>query len=1469
MKTARRVAITGTVSIFSLLMGLIGLFAVDGSPFVSAQSQSSDATLSGLTLSDVDFGTFASGTTSYTASVYRSVSETTVAPTVNHSGASYVIKLGGVEDTDGTVSLSVGSNVITVEVTAEDGNTARTYTVTVTRETNTPATGAPYIGSTYTTPAEPRVTQKLRAHPRRIDDEDGMENATFSYQWISNDGTTDADINGATGQEYTLQTADEGKTIKVKVSFTDDAGNSESLTSEATVAVVAEDAGICSRTPVIRDKLLRRVSGVRDCGFVTDTHLAGITSWLLWNGDQEGTIPRPPRIGSLKSGDFAGLSNVPTLEIRKADFTELPDGVFDGLTSLTKLKLDRNKSLATVHSGAFDDLTLLTDLELNDGAVTALPSDVFDELLVLENLNLSRNDLTTLPSGLLDNQSELEGLNLSGNELSSLPEGIFDELDSLESLSLWNNSLDELSVDLFSELDDLTWLGLADNGLEELPDDIFDDLTSLEGIGLDGNELDDLPAGVFDDLSGLESLTLYENQLDSLPDDLFSGWTSLRYVRLHDNPGAPFAFDLTLSRNDDGDVVVNVSNETPLDISLTLEAYGGSLASTEVTLSAGGASTDGTTVTRDGDGAASVRVVSAEFDSTYSSGIALSRGDPLTLPNADDDNNMATGQPTISGTATVGRTLTTSTSDIADDDGLTNTTFEYQWVSIDGTTDQDIDGATSSTYVIDASDLDHKIKVLVKFEDDDGNHEIVTSEATDAVAEETNVAATGQPVIVGEPLIQSGHSMTVDMSGVADENGMPDSGFSYAWLCTDAGREYTCSTRDYLTPSRWIRGETVKVSVSFTDDGGNSETVVSETVGPIKYPNSPAKGAPMLTGIPKVGVDLVVNYAGTYDGNGTDDNYYTGTIQWLADGTEVQSGHGSSYTVQSADVGKRIKFILNFRDDDGYAEALESAPTSVTVAAGSANSPAAGAPRILERYSSGSLGDAYWIEVGDILLASTTTNARYSRNQITDANGLTNATFAFQWMRGDGTTFTDIPDATGETYLLMDADEGEQLKVKVTFTDDAGNDETMFSAPSPVVDPAPVTVENNPAQGTATLTGTAQVGETLTIDVSGITDADGMDGAYWNFHWLTDYDEDTTGGIWLGTSFLYTWEPGSISEWDVLASYVGKELTVIWQFDDDLGNYESGTLTTATVVAAVPGQPRAVRLEPGVTGELGVAWVQPESDGGADITGYKVQWKEASDSWDTAGDVSEATVTETTTEVSYTITGLTDGTEYAVRIIATNSVGNGDASDEKSATANATATGAPAISGTVQVGHTLTAGTTGIADTNGLTGVSYSYQWLADDTEIASATSSTYTLQASDNGKVIKVQVTFTDDAGNDEALTSVGTSAVVALTVSGITAIDYAENGTAAVATYAVTGAAQGATITWSLTGTDNDDFSISDSGVLTFSSSPDYETPTDSDTGNIYEVTVNASDGTVTATLDVVVTVTDVNEAPVLNGN
>ena len=95
---------------------------------------SNDATLSSLALSGVDI-TFSPATTTYTASVPATTTQTTVTPTANHDAATYVVKLGGVVDDDGTIPLAAGANVITIDVTAEDAVTTQTYSVTITRAT--------------------------------------------------------------------------------------------------------------------------------------------------------------------------------------------------------------------------------------------------------------------------------------------------------------------------------------------------------------------------------------------------------------------------------------------------------------------------------------------------------------------------------------------------------------------------------------------------------------------------------------------------------------------------------------------------------------------------------------------------------------------------------------------------------------------------------------------------------------------------------------------------------------------------------------------------------------------------------------------------------------------------------------------------------------------------------------------------------------------------------------------------------------------------------------------------------------------------------------------------------------------------------------------------------------------------------------------------------------------------------------
>ena len=82
---------------------------------------------------------------------------------------------------------------------------------------------------------------------------------------------------------------------------------------------------------------------------------------------------------------------------------------------------------------------------------------------------------------------------------------------------------------------------------------------------------------------------------------------------------------------------------------------------------------------------------------------------------------------------------------------------------------------------------------------------------------------------------------------------------------------------------------------------------------------------------------------------------------------------------------------------------------------------------------------------------------------------------------------------------------------------------------------------------------------------------------------------------------------------------------------------------------------------------------------------------------------------------------------------------------------------------------------------------------------------------------------------------------------------------------------------ITWSLSGTDAGDFTISTDtatgmGTLTFRNRPNYEIAADGDTDNDYEITVRASDTTGTTKtreIEVVVTVTDVNERPDIDEN
>ena len=89
-------------------------------------------------------------------------------------------------------------------------------------------------------------------------------------------------------------------------------------------------------------------------------------------------------------------------------------------------------------------------------------------------------------------------------------------------------------------------------------------------------------------------------------------------------------------------------------------------------------------------------------------------------------NVVATGQPTITGGAQVGKTLEAETDEIEEPNGMPAdpTMFTYQWVRVDGSNPEtNIAGATSSTYTLTADDVGDKFKVIVSFTDFRGNAE--------------------------------------------------------------------------------------------------------------------------------------------------------------------------------------------------------------------------------------------------------------------------------------------------------------------------------------------------------------------------------------------------------------------------------------------------------------------------------------------------------------------------------------------------------------------------------------------------------------------------------------------------------------------------------------------------------------------------------------------------------------------------
>ncbi len=313
--------------------------------------------------------------------------------------------------------------------------------------------------------------------------------------------------------------------------------------------------------------------------------------------------------------------------------------------------------------------------------------------------------------------------------------------------------------------------------------------------------------------------------------------------------------------------------------------------------------------------------------------------------------------------------------------------------------------------------------------------------------------------------------------------------------------------------------------------------------------------------------------------------------------------------------------------------------------------------------------------------------------------------------------------------------------------------------------------ENSPAGGAPAITGTAQVGETLLADPSGIADADGLDDATFTYQWIA-------GGLDIdgATGSSYT-----LTEADQ-----GLSIQVRVSFTDNAGNAETLTSAATAAVEAAPELLTAEFLE-----------VPSSHDGESAFTfelrfseEFPIGYEKLRDHIFevTGGRVTQARRLDKGSNVRWEITVEPNGdNEVTVALPVTNDCDNqgavcaedggmlsnrteltvaGPVAEEEEQQdepqpENSPAAGAPSIRGTAQVGERLTADTSGIADADGLSNVSFSYQWLAGGAAIQGATGSRYTLRDSVAGKAVRVRVSFTDDAGNAETLTSAATAAV------------------------------------------------------------------------------------------------------------
>ena len=205
-----------------------------------------------------------------------------------------------------------------------------------------------------------------------------------------------------------------------------------------------------------------------------------------------------------------------------------------------------------------------------------------------------------------------------------------------------------------------------------------------------------------------------------------------------------------------------------------------------------------------------------------------------------------------------------------------------------------------ATYRLVEADQGKYVRVRVSFQDDDGNAETATSDATGPVSAEPNVAATGQPTISGTARV--GGELTAGQRYQRRER--TDDGELQLPVAAcrhgerGGGGHLRSDERD-LHGGGGGPGQVRASAVSFQDDDGNSETATSDATGPVSAEaNVAATGQPTISGTAQVGEDLTAGTSGISDGNGLTTVSYS--YQWTSPERECRR-------LVEADQGKYVR----------------------------------------------------------------------------------------------------------------------------------------------------------------------------------------------------------------------------------------------------------------------------------------------------------------------------------------------------------------------------------------------------------------------------------------------------------------------------------------------------------------------------------------------------------------------------------